>query len=171
MSASMNSFCDTTSGCSSRLCGLQSGVSVSMMLLCFFPLVPVSVIAPRSKLIQSGHHPVNLSAVGVKCRSREQVSLRHCRYPNNPGWLVSHRPVPFFTPPSRSCVEQLFTSRSGYTCGWASASLVKPKRWPGILSFDPCLKSALVARLHSHDCIFPSLSVVAVTEVVFIFSH
>lgn len=160
----MNSFCDTTSGCSSRLYGLETGVSVSMMLLCFFPLVPVSVIAPRSKLIQSGHRLVNLSAVGVKCRLREQVSLQHGRYPNNLRWLVPHRPVPFFTPPSRSCVEQLFTSRSGYTCGWALASLVKPKKWPGILSFDPCLKSALVARLHSHDWVFLSLSVVAETK-------
>lgn len=55
-----------------------------------------------------------------------------------------------FTPLLHGLVQQLFTFSSGYSC--ALASPVKPKRWPGILSFDPRWhESALVAGRHSYD--------------------
>lgn len=59
-------------------------------------------------------------------------------------WPLSHLPV---TPVLSSCLPLARVTLGG--C--ALASLVKPKRWPGILSFDPCVKGALVTRLHSHD--------------------
>lgn len=136
---------------------LELGVGVSVMLLRFLPLVPVCVNPPRRKLIHSGDTDESVCHQQVSnAGSRQRVLLQHSWYPNNPRWLVSCWALPSFTPPGRSRVDLLFTSRSGYTCGWALASLVKPKRWPGILSFDPCLKSALVTRLHSHDWVFLS---------------
>ena len=106
--------------------------------------------------------PVNLSPSGVKCGVETAGPPPIWLGPKQPGDLSTCCPP--FTPPSRCCVEQLFTFRSGYTCGCAMASLVKPKRWPGILSFDPCVKGTLVTRLHWHDwpislflCFFVSL--------------
>lgn len=124
----------------------------------FLPLVPVRVTPPRRKLIWSGDTDKSVCHLQVSnAGSRQQLLLWHSWYPNNPLWLVSWRALPSFTPPSCSCVDHLFTSGSGYTCGWALASLVKPKRWPGILSFDPRLKSALATRLRSHDWVFLSV--------------
>lgn len=128
------SFC----GCSSGQFELESGAGVGLM---FLPLVPVRVTPPWSKLIRSGDIDKSVCHLQVSnAGSRQQLLLWHSWYPNNPLWLVSWRALPSFTPPSRSSVDQLFTSGSGYTRGWALASLVKPKRWPGILSFDPAWK-------------------------------
>lgn len=139
-------------GYSSGQCGLQPAevwcyyVSSLLFLAC--------VAAPRSKLIQAADTGQSWKSVTCRCHMQEprQRAVPHYGwYPNKPRWFVSCAAPPSFTPPRHSCVEQLFTSSSGYTCGCALASLVKPKRWPGILSFDPCVKGTLVTRLHAHD--------------------
>lgn len=82
------------------------------------------------------------SPAGVKCKI---VWLRPGRYPNNPRWLVSCSATRFHT----SCQELVWP-----WIRWHS-SPVKPKGWPGILSFDPGLKGAPVLKLRSHDWLFP----------------
>lgn len=96
--------------------------------------------------------PIDVSPVGVKCTVESCYDITHTQITLQR--VESRTALPSFTPPRHSCVKHLFTSGSGYTCGWALASLVKPKRWPGILSFDPCLKCGLESRLQPHDWVF-----------------
>lgn len=76
--------------------------------------------------------------------ARWRVWLRPGRYPNSPRWLVSCSATLFHT----SCEELV--------CPWIrlQSSPVKPKGWPGILSFDPGLKGAPVLKLRSPDWLF-----------------
>lgn len=93
-------------------------------------------VSLRSRTAEKTSHMM-CRQLGVSTASVQCVACRVRRllpwpglHLNNPWRWISSAAPPLFTPPSRSRVKQLFTSGSSYTCGLASASLVKPKRWP-----------------------------------------
>lgn len=118
------------------------------------------------------HPGANWSSQGDADKSvcHPQVSNVACRdagfrcdndhYPDNRWGWTSRKALPFFTPPTRSRVKQLFTSGSGYT-RWLSlgeSCETKEMTWNSILR--PCLggkkKNVFVTRLHSHECALPA---------------